>query len=518
MQFTELVSVVTKMTTTGSYDSLNQYTQRTVPGYVWEVGNAASNATVTVNLQATTRKGQYFSEELSVNNSSSAVYTQLVTVGVLKNAGSNQQDIVTSSTGKVFVAQSPEIFGYDLDGDLTNDGRWAYSWDGENRLVQMQTLTNLPATVPQEKLLFGYDYLGRRVSKVVSNFNGSAWSATINLKSVWDGWNLLAELDSTNGLVRSYVWGSDLSGTPQGAGGVGGLLWLTQNAAQPTNDSVAFDGNANVMALVDANTGSNTAQYAYGPFGEIVRADGTAAKANPFRFSTKYMDAETTLPYYDYRYYNPGTGRWLSRDREEGNGGLNPYALVDNEPISFTDPLGLWKWKGGKRDGNDRATVVAEKCGDPYKTLALLVNLDPSEVQKWLTTWKANDEVKKDDEFTVPNVVYLNKVGIPAFKYFLWVVWADTETSTLKGEGYKVQVSVDPSVVQVKGQFNSGDVFGIVNVGHGDFSLGGDLEAADYSISPGEPSHQHRLGAIKLVQCYGDIEAAEWRARQLAGC
>ena len=33
----------------------------------------------------------------------------------------------------------------------------------------------------------------------------------------------------------------------------------------------------------------------YGPFGEFIRATGPMAKANPFRFSTKYQDDETDL-------------------------------------------------------------------------------------------------------------------------------------------------------------------------------------------------------------------------------
>ena len=106
---------------------------------------------------------------------------------MLKNAGSNQSDVVTTTSGKEFVAKSPELFGYDADGNLTNDGRWAYSWDAENRLVHMQTLSNPPTSVPLQKLLFGYDYHGRRVSRVVSNFNGSAWSAVTSLKFVYDG-------------------------------------------------------------------------------------------------------------------------------------------------------------------------------------------------------------------------------------------------------------------------------------------------------------------------------------------
>jgi RHS repeat-associated protein len=52
----------------------------------------------------------------------------------------------------------------------------------------------------------------------------------------------------------------------------------------------------------------------YGPFGELIRATGPMAKANPFRFSTKYQDDESDLLYYGYRYLNASTGRFLSRD------------------------------------------------------------------------------------------------------------------------------------------------------------------------------------------------------------
>jgi RHS repeat-associated protein len=51
-----------------------------------------------------------------------------------------------------------------------------------------------------------------------------------------------------------------------------------------------------------------------GPFGELIRCSGSMAKANPIRFSTKYQDDETDMDYYGYRFYNPSTGRWLSRD------------------------------------------------------------------------------------------------------------------------------------------------------------------------------------------------------------
>jgi RHS repeat-associated protein len=64
------------------------------------------------------------------------------------------------------------------------------------------------------------------------------------------------------------------------------------------------------------NAGNDTSAviYAYGPFGEVIRMTGPMAKLNPIRFSTKYDDDESDLLYYGYRYYNPSTGKWLSRD------------------------------------------------------------------------------------------------------------------------------------------------------------------------------------------------------------
>ena len=52
---------------------------------------------------------------------------------------------------------------YDLDGNLTNDGVFAYSWDGENRLVAVEPLVLTNGS--PIKVTFTYDYMGRRVEK-----------------------------------------------------------------------------------------------------------------------------------------------------------------------------------------------------------------------------------------------------------------------------------------------------------------------------------------------------------------
>jgi RHS repeat-associated protein len=93
---------------------------------------------------------------------------------------------------------------------------------------------------------------------------------------------------------------------------------------------VAFDGNGNVDGLADASSGAVLAQYEFGPFGEVIRATGPMAKANPVRFSTKYQDDETDLLYYGYRYYNASTGRWPSRDPIGERGGKNLYGFQNS--------------------------------------------------------------------------------------------------------------------------------------------------------------------------------------------
>lgn len=322
---------------------LNQITSREVPGFLQVLGSAASNATVTLwsdngSYSRASRHGDYFRGELSVNNTAAPGWLTITNLAVLQN-GTNA-DYVTSTTGGVLVAQSPELFAHDADGNLTNDGRWTYTWDAENRLVAMESKAGIPPAA-QQRLEFAYDWQGRRIQKVVYINDGSGYAASYTNKFVYDGWNLLARLDGGGNLLQSYVWGTDLSGTLQGAGGVGGLLAITDY--QPGTAGTyfpAFDGNGNVIALVRAADGALAAQYDYGPFGEVIRATGPMAKANPFRFSTKYQDNETDLLYYGYRYYNANTGRWNGRDPLGERGGLNVYGFVLNEPSSHYDALG----------------------------------------------------------------------------------------------------------------------------------------------------------------------------------
>jgi RHS repeat-associated protein len=99
--------------------------------------------------------------------------------------------------------------------------------------------------------------------------------------------------------------------------------------------------HGDVMALIDDSGSNIVARYEYDPWGVLLSATGPAVDACPFRWQTKYIDAETGLYYFGYRFFDSLTGRWLSRDPLEEDGGVNLYAFCGNDPVNGVDPLGL---------------------------------------------------------------------------------------------------------------------------------------------------------------------------------
>jgi RHS repeat-associated protein len=296
---------------------------------------------VTVNSLATARKGDYFYKELTVDNSSAASYPQISVVGARNNFGAGGEDAVTEKGGRAFVPPAVESFTYDFDGNLINDGRWIYSWNAENRLIGMEAAAGVPVEA-KKKLEFNYDFMGRRILKKVSVWNAgtSQYDLQSETKFVYDGWTPVAELAGNNTLIRSYVWGSDLSEGLEDAGSVGGLLLVDEGG---NRYQAGYDGNGNVTTLVNAATGAIASSYEYDPFGNTLKASGDYANTNPFRFSTKYTDQESGLVYYGYRFYNPQTGKWLNKDPLEEAGGINLYAFNTNDSVNDIDYLGLRK-------------------------------------------------------------------------------------------------------------------------------------------------------------------------------
>ena len=338
---------------------LNQITSRDAPGYIEVQGASIATNTVTVNGATAYRKWEYFRDELAVTNTSSPVW-QNITVTNTSQFG---------ASGYAYVPETPENYTYDQDGNLASDGRWTYTWDAENRLVWQTSFAGAP-TGSKYQLNYTYDYQCRRVQKTVWTNNGSGYIASYTNRFLYDGWNVVAISDGYNNLLYTFTWGKDLSGTMQGAGGVGGLISMTVNSGSNAGTYFyCYDGNGNVASLVSASTGAIAAQYDYGPFGEVIRATGPMAKLNPFLFSTKYYDWETGLYYYGYRYYNPSTGTWPSRDPIGELGGKNLYGFVKNNPVSNADKFGFLPFCNGCTKHNEVIPLKVEwEIGTPDKT------------------------------------------------------------------------------------------------------------------------------------------------------
>ncbi|MEI2421226.1 hypothetical protein V6O07_13215, partial [Arthrospira platensis SPKY2] len=116
-----------------------------------------------------------------------------------------------------------------------------------------------------KRLSFVYDYMGRRVAKLVEAYNGSTWVKQDERTFIYQGWNLILEIDDNQDVLKGYLWGMDLSGTSQGAGGVGGLLAMVD--AQEAIAAVAFyDANGNLTQLYDWINEEVVAHYEYDPF------------------------------------------------------------------------------------------------------------------------------------------------------------------------------------------------------------------------------------------------------------
>ncbi|MEI7900704.1 MAG: RHS repeat-associated core domain-containing protein [bacterium] len=212
---------------------------------------------------------------------------------------------------------------YDEDGNMLTNGVWSYTWDAENRLASV--ISNGVVVVSNV-----YDHRSRRIKKI---------SGDTQHTFLYDGWNPVREIAASGGRASTncYTWGLDLSGTLQGAGGVGGLLAVNRDG---TACFPVYDANGNVTAYADS-TGSSVAAFSYDAFGNTLSAT-CPDFSFPYRFSTKYLDAETGMYDYGYRSYSPELGRWLNRDPIGEKGGLNLYGCAENDLLNKYDVLGLF--------------------------------------------------------------------------------------------------------------------------------------------------------------------------------
>ncbi len=231
--------------------------------------------------------------------------------------------------------EAPFAPGYDADGNQTkiqtSTGEWEVSYNALNQAARF--------IQGNRRVECRYDYLNRRIEKAV--YEGEVLMS--KKRFIYHGYLQIAELDAADAtesampvLRKTYLWDP----LEPVATRILAMSLFDETGTYVEDLYYTHDLLKNATALFGIRAGRR-ALYEYGPYGNILRMEGNAAEDNPFRFSSEYADDELGLVYYNYRYYNPQNGRWVSRDpigEEESN---NLYRFSDNSSIIYCDILGL---------------------------------------------------------------------------------------------------------------------------------------------------------------------------------
>jgi RHS repeat-associated protein len=222
--------------------------------------------------------------------------------------------------------------------------------------------------------VYGYDAYNRRVIRVVNDpYVGGAWVST------YDGWREAVQhtLDLTSGVqllpVKQFVYGS----------GLDEMIAYRRLNGTSWEDYYLLSGGQDTAAKLVNQSGQVVEQYEYDPFGKATvytsagalvdvgpagtsPEDGTwSAYGLPHLYKAMRLDPETGNCYVRNRFYDPRTGRFMSRDPigvwgDAGNMG-NEYAYAWNRPLVVGDPLGL--------QGQGPLTPVGGGTSDPNAPL-----------------------------------------------------------------------------------------------------------------------------------------------------
>ena len=230
-----------------------------------------------------------------------------------------------SVTNATSVTIANRTYAHDANGNLTSDGVFGYAYDAANQLTNVVRLADGARVLSAR-----YDALGRRVEAIRGD-------GSVERYVYFPGsFLVLAVLDETNAPKEFYTRGPDLSGSLDGAGGIGGLLAVMDSSSVVRYSHADIMGN--VIALTDAS-GSVAATFRYTPFGQLSARTGSVLPR--YLFSSKEFDRAANLYYYGYRYYAPRLGRWMTRDPTGEASGICLYQYDKNSVANFTDAWGL---------------------------------------------------------------------------------------------------------------------------------------------------------------------------------
>jgi RHS repeat-associated protein len=345
---------------TFNLDALNQLTTLTRSGALTVVGTTTSGATnVIVNGSTAIR---YVDNTFARTNVTLTDGTNTFTAIAQDSSARAETNTVTT------YLPATASFAYDGNGNLITNGTRVFEYDDENQLIRITEPNSL-------KSEFTYDGKMRRRIRREYAWQLSNWRLANEVHYIYDGNLVIHERDPNNLPMLAYTRGNDVSGSLEGAGGVGGLLARSDQPSMSSQQPTSFyhnDGNGNVTMIVNSLQLA-VATYLYDPFGNTLSYGGARADANHYRFSSQHVHPALGLVNYGYRDYDPTIQRWLARDPLGDRASLVLAALRSSvPPVSTADEQrihrrGLSRAVGVTHSGtHKRGLIRGGADGGPY--------------------------------------------------------------------------------------------------------------------------------------------------------
>jgi len=244
--------------------------------------------------------------------------------GVTLNGTPSTYTTETTSNRLSSTTSPARSFGYDSTGNTTSDsGGYTATYDASGRLA---TITKAGVTTT-----YSHNGLGQRIRK----FSSTGASSTTLFVYDQQG-QLLGEYDSTGKALREYIY---LGDTP--------VAMFTPDPANAANPPIAFyvhTDHLNTPRVVTDTAGNIRWRWIAEPFGTTApetNPSNLGVFTQPLRFPGQYADAESGLSDNWYRSYDSTLGRYNTSDPIGLGGGINTFAYVGGNPLSFVDPNGL---------------------------------------------------------------------------------------------------------------------------------------------------------------------------------
>ncbi|MDD5482365.1 MAG: hypothetical protein PHP98_01745 [Kiritimatiellae bacterium] len=208
------------------------------------------------------------------------------------------------------------FFGYSMNGEQTNR-----AVNGQTTSLAYDLFGQLSSVALPDGRIISYDKdaLGRITAKRVNGTIIKGWIYK-------DGLKPMAETDASGNIISVFIYGSSPL-TPD-------YMVKNGNTYRLIRDHVG-----SIRLVIDVVTGAIVQRLDYDSFGNVLQ--DTNSGFQPFGFQSGLCDSDTGFVQFGARWYDPLTGRWLSKDSLLLAAGWNVYAFVGNNPINLIDPWGL---------------------------------------------------------------------------------------------------------------------------------------------------------------------------------